>query len=76
VLSTAHGTVIEEPDSRGVQEKQKLYAVMEYNENKIDVSKSDQMLPHYSFEGKSIKWWKKLFFCFCDLAIVNASILH
>ena len=34
------------------------------------------MLSYYSFERKTIKWWKNLFFRLFDLAVVNAHILH
>jgi hypothetical protein len=34
------------------------------------------MLSYYSFERKTIKWWKKLFFHLFDLAVVNAHILQ
>ena len=34
------------------------------------------MLSHYSFERKSVKWWKKLFFHLFDLVVGNAHILH
>jgi maltodextrin utilization protein YvdJ len=34
------------------------------------------MLSYYSFQRKSVKWWKKLFFHLFDLALVNAHILH
>jgi len=50
--------------------------VLDYNKYKTDVDRSDQMLSYYSFERKTIKWWKKLFFHLFDLAIVNAHIFH
>jgi hypothetical protein len=43
--------------------------------NKIGVDKSDQMPAYYSFHRKSVKWWKKLFFSFFDMAIVNVHVL-
>ena len=33
-------------------------------------------MSYYAFRRKSVKWWKKLFFHFFDLALVNAHILH
>jgi len=50
--------------------------VMDYNKYKTGVDRSDQMLSYYSFERKTIKWWKKLFFHLFDLGVVNAHILH
>jgi len=34
------------------------------------------MMSHYSFERKTIKWWKELSFHLFDLVVVNAHILH
>jgi hypothetical protein len=34
------------------------------------------MLSHYSFERKTIKLWRKLFFHLFDLVVVNAHVLH
>ena len=50
--------------------------MLAYNKYKTGVDRSDQMLSYYSFERKTIKWWKKLFFHLFDLAVVNAHILH
>jgi hypothetical protein len=49
---------------------------MSYKKHKIGVDKSDQLLSYYSFQRKSVKWWKKLFFHLFDLALVTAHILH
>jgi hypothetical protein len=43
---------------------------------KYGVERSDQMLSHDSFERKTIKLWKKLFFHLFNLVVVNAHILH
>jgi len=76
-LTTAHESVlVEEPSSRGPHHKMKPAAVLDYNKYKIGVDRSDQMLSYYSFERKTIKWWKKLIFHLFDLVIVNAHILH
>jgi hypothetical protein len=40
------------------------------------VYKPDEMLAYCSFQRNSVKWWKKLFFHLCDLAILNTHILH
>ena len=34
------------------------------------------MLSCYSFERKTIKWWKKLSFHLFDMVVVNAHIMH
>ena len=76
-LTTAHEDVlVEAPLSRGAHRKIKPAAVLAYNKYKTGVDRSDQMLSYYSFERKTIKWWKKLFFHLFDLAVVNAHILY
>jgi hypothetical protein len=76
-LTTAHEDVpVAALSSRGEHQKMKPSAVLNYNTYKTGVDGSDQMLSHYSFERKKIKWWKKLFFRLYDLVVVNAHILH
>ena len=76
-LTTAHEDVlVAAPSSRGAHQKMKPSAVLDYNKYKTGVDRSDQMLSYYSFERKTIKWWKKLFFCLFDLVEVNSHILH
>ena len=36
------------------------------------VDKCDQHLNYYAIGRKSIKWWKKVFFCMCEMSIINA----
>ena len=77
IITTAHDdNTLEMPRSRGAHQKTKPEAVVQYNKYKIGVDKSDQLLSYYSFQRKSVKWWKKLFFHLFDLAIVNSHILH
>jgi hypothetical protein len=68
--------MVETPVLRGVHQKTKPSAVLDYNKYNIGVDKSDQMLSYYSFQRNSVKWWKKLFFHLFNLALVNAHILH
>jgi hypothetical protein len=51
-------------------------AMLDYNKYKTGVDRSAQILPYYSFERKTIKWWKKLFFHLFNLVVVSAHILH
>jgi len=75
-LTTAHEDVlVEAPLPRGAHRKIKPAAVLAYK-YKTGVDRSYQMLSYYSFERKTIKWWKILFFHLFDLAVVNAHILH
>jgi hypothetical protein len=56
--------------------KIKPAAALDHNKYKTGVDRSDQMLSYYSFERKTVKWWKKLFFHLFDLVVVNSHILH
>jgi hypothetical protein len=46
-----------------------------YYENKIGTDKCNQILA-YSFQMKSVMWWKKVYFHPLSLAIVNALTFH
>ncbi|UYV82045.1 PGBD5 [Cordylochernes scorpioides] len=54
----------------------KPQVVLDYNKNKIGVDRSDQMLSYNSFDQRTMKWWKKLFFHIYGLAIVNSCIIY
>jgi len=76
-LTTDHEDVlVDAPSSRGAHHKIKLATVLDYNKYKTGVDRSDQMLSHYSFDRKTIKWCKKLFFHLFDLVVVTSHILH
>ena len=36
----------------------------------------DQMMAYYSFERKSVKWWRKVFFWVLEVIINNAHIIY
>jgi hypothetical protein len=57
ILTTAHEDVfVEATSSRGTHCKIKPAAVLDYNKYESGVDRSDQMLSHYSYERKTIKW--------------------
>ena len=61
--TSAHEDVlVEVPLSRGAHHKIKQLQC--WNKYKTGVCRSDQLLPNYSFKGKTIKCWKKLFFIY------------
>jgi len=64
-LTTAREDVlVEAPLSKGAHHKIKPAAVLDYNKYKTGVDRSDQMLSYYSFERKTIKWWKNFSFIY------------
>ena len=40
------------------------------------VDKEDQMTVYYSFQRKSIKWWKKVFFWLLEVSVINSYHLY
>lgn len=50
--------------------------VVEYNKNMGAVDRNDQLHQYSAFQRKTAKWWKKAFFYFLDLTIVNSYILY
>jgi hypothetical protein len=75
-LTSAHeDEIVEAPSSRGTH-KITPPAVLDYSKCQAGMDRSDQVLSHYSFEIKTIKWWKKLSFHLFDLATVSAHSLH
>lgn len=51
-------------------------AIIFYNEFMMGVDRSDQSVASHSFERKSNKWWKKVFFKLIKTAEVNAWIIY
>lgn len=49
--------------------------VMEYNRHMGYVDKADMMKSSYEIDRKSRKWWHRIFFHFCDVAVINSYIL-
>ena len=49
--------------------------VADYNNNMGFVDLSDRMANSYSFERRSLKWTKKVFFHLLDVSVLNAFIL-
>ena len=50
---------------------QKPVMIQHYNVNMGGVDKCDQRLSYYGLNRKSKKWWKKVFFRFFEMSIVN-----
>ena len=46
---------------------------MDYNAHKAGVDNHDQMTACYPISRKTVKWWKKIFFYFFQMGIVNAQ---
>jgi len=73
LTSAQEDELVEASSLKWAHHKIKPTAVLDCSKCKTGVDRSDQMLSYYSFERKTIKWWKKLFFHVFDVA---AHILH
>lgn len=80
-LSTMHNTsatnVLKRP--KGGHEKRPLPCptiIADYNQYMCGVDLTDQNLSYYSLTTrKTLKWWKKVFWRFIDICIVNSWII-
>jgi len=67
MLSTVYGT-------RLVGKKPEI--VSNYNASKFGIDKLDQVLAYYSFDRKTNKWWKNIFFYVLDVSLSNACVIY
>jgi hypothetical protein len=62
--------------NRGDPPVQKPDCVLAYNEHMGGVDRCDQMVSYASFDRRTLKWWKKIFFHLIGLSALNAYILY
>ena len=75
VLSTSHSAKMVTKTVRG-KEKTKPAAVADYNQYMGGVDISDRIIYHYASERATHRYWKKIFFNFLDIALMNSYILY
>lgn len=60
----------------GTEEIDKPTAIAEYNTYMGGVDKADQLLSYYTFQHRTVKWWKRAAFHLLNMACVNAYIIY
>ena len=60
----------------GRESVQKPECIVDYNKLMGGVDLYDQLCSYYSFDHRTVKWWKRAFFHLLNTAIVNAYILY
>ncbi|XP_069113477.1 piggyBac transposable element-derived protein 4-like [Argopecten irradians] len=78
LLTTIHKGVMEDSgkrDQEGIEIK-KPDCILSYNKYMGAVDRCDQMVAYGSFERRTLKWWKKVFFHVLGLAVLNSYILY
>ena len=68
--------VVSRRRKRGREEVQKPTMIHEYNNKMGGVDKADQLLSYYSFDHRTIKWWKRAAFHLIEVTVINAFILY
>ena len=72
MLTTMHSASTELDNKKKIKPK----VVMDYNKWKVDVNVSDQLSLTYESAKRTVKWYKKVFFYFFDMAMTNAFIAY
>lgn len=85
VCSTIHTAFKGETVDRRVKSKLGVWTtesfpcpspVIEYNKFMGGVDLSDQLIQYYTTQHKTLKWYRKLFYHFLDIAATNSYILY
>lgn len=79
MISTIHDNVIVptgKKDRKTDKDILKPLCVVDYNKNMGGVDTGDSIIHHYPAFRKTVKWYKKLFFGFLDMSLLNANVLY
>ncbi|XP_031427813.1 uncharacterized protein LOC105902382 isoform X2 [Clupea harengus] len=85
VCSSIHAAYTGDVAKRKVKSKEGVFGtqlftcpapVAEYNKFMGGVDLSDQLIQYYTTQHKTVKWYRKLFLHFLDIAATNAYLLH
>ena len=75
IINTAHDAGLERRMVKG-KEKNKPYAIYDYNTFMGGVDLSDKQIYHYAAERSTRRYWKKIFHNLIDTAVLNSWIIY
>uniref|UniRef100_A0A1B6E873 Uncharacterized protein n=1 Tax=Clastoptera arizonana TaxID=38151 RepID=A0A1B6E873_9HEMI len=75
-ISSEHENTMAVCHNRFGQPRNKPLPIIQYNAYMKGVDRSDQMLSYYPCERKTLRWYKKVFFHFIQLILVNGWVLN
>jgi len=76
IITTIHSSLAEKRTNKWGEEVMKPSAVFDYNANMGLVDKADMLLSGISSVRKSRKWYRKLFFHFMDIFMLNSYYMY
>ncbi|KAJ8933661.1 hypothetical protein NQ314_013873 [Rhamnusium bicolor] len=75
-ISSEHNAEMQNVTTQRRQEKLKPYLINEYNKFMAGIDHCDQMLSYYSYEYKTLIWYKKLTIHLFQIMLLNSYYLY
>jgi len=76
MISTIQDSTMIDVPRRNEEVKKKPICIFQHNMFMKGVDRADQYLSYYSFSRKTVKWSKKVAFCFINCALFNSFRIY